>query len=1445
MHYDRSLNDLDSPALSPLDMKRMQDFHRELAKDRLDQCARCKEKWFDMRLQAGVCHRCRGRDKGKTEELPFLISTANFTDPGSIPDDLPKLTQVEEMLIARVHVFVEIRQVRGQQYKYSGHVCNFLRDIGKVYTRLPLLPENLEMVIIRPANTATAPGLSRQFRQDYRVRREAVWQWLQFLKTNHPGYRDIGLDHSVLGRLPIDGNVMDQIAAHDLPAEEDSIDIDLPDEEPPEVAAIPDMIIDHNELERLQQDAGVGNLTQPEFRSTPLREFNRNQALLSLAFPTLFPRGEAEFVTPRPRSIGFSAYIEHLMKYHDGRFARHPRFRYVVFNTLMRQQVNKKSNWFIKKREALDIDAIKAAFVNPEDPHARRILNSIVRHSASIRGTRPFWNGKRINLESYVRALKSPCLFLTFSPADYHWDSLHRFMPNYEAWVEAEPNERIRIARIALLENPHIAAFHFHRRFDAFMTCVIKPRFNVSDHWNRYEWQGRGSPHNHGFVWNKVAPELDTEDARSRQAWADYWGVHVTAINPGAVPISERTPMSLPPEQQENTLHHLSALLNRVQCHNCTTTYCLTIKKGATPDCEPTCRFYAPWEPRETPTVSKDLNPKHFMFSPVRNDDRLNTYNRLLTMSWMANTDVTPCTGSQAVLNYIGKYCTKEEKKTTAYVDLVKSILPHLNTTSPMLSLVSKMMNKLVGERDWSAQEVCHLLLNLPLQKGSRQVISLDCRVKAQQSVNLDINEDGEVQEKGKSFLQKYQDRPTGLAYLTFFSFLRDYNFEKYQSRPIAPQRLINYFPRYSPSKDLEDYSRVKMMMHHPFRRIETLLLKDLDPDGNPDIDDTYDSFTSALISCQNEHIHPELDGVDDGLSPLPDAIDIDEFEGQQEAQDNNDLEWAALAGQRPGRDNTNLEDGNALGHRDIDRLFDWSPCVNTHPDVTPDWWNEQKTAFPKSLEVEYASQTVVDSLNLKQRQIYDLVIDHFEASVAAEQNNSPPPPQLLLQDDGKAGTGKSFVIKTMSAHLQQMAASAGHRNPVQRAAPTGVAAHGISGRTLHALFRLPIRASAFQPLKPADIQSVQATLRSCKYLICDEKSMISLRQMHWLDQRCRQIFPRGADMPFGGLNVILLGDFFQLPPVGSLALYNTGMLKSELDIAGRVAYHQFNRTIELDEIVRQQGAGEAPFRQALEGLRHNTVTRNDWDLLTTRVAAQLTDTEVHAFDDAIRIFGRKIDVNEYNQDKMAALNVPVIQLEALHEGHQASDASFDDASNLHKTLPICIGARIMLTENLWTERGLVNGALGTVIDLTWSEGATVKKDLPLAVLVAFDKYEDDGPCLYRTDAGCPVVPIFTSRREFFRGAAQCHRTQFPLTVAFAVTVHKAQGMTVDQAVLNIARKDFVVGLTYVAVSRVKSLSGILFESPFDFIRFKGIPTHTETMRLADKARRLSEVVAL
>jgi ATP-dependent DNA helicase PIF1 len=116
------------------------------------------------------------------------------------------------------------------------------------------------------------------------------------------------------------------------------------------------------------------------------------------------------------------------------------------------------------------------------------------------------------------------------------------------------------------------------------------------------------------------------------------------------------------------------------------------------------------------------------------------------------------------------------------------------------------------------------------------------------------------------------------------------------------------------------------------------------------------------------------------------------------------------------------------------------------------------------------------------------------------------------------------------------------------------------------------------------------------------------------------------------------------------------------------------------------------------------------------------------------------------------------------------------------------------------------------------------------------------GPSL-GNEGGHSLVPIFRSRRDFYRGAASCFRTQFPITNAYAITVHKAQGMSVKKAVLNLTARDFVAGLSYVAVSRVKSLRGILFEEPFDFERFRVRISDTVKSRLADRERRLPEHV--
>ncbi|KAG7402446.1 hypothetical protein Forpi1262_v018957 [Fusarium oxysporum f. sp. raphani] len=183
---------------------------------------------------------------------------------------------------------------------------------------------------------------------------------------------------------------------------------------------VPDLLPEDTEMEALhsrilgeERDEPVPvrqptqhQLEMPDIRRTPVNEFNRSQALLSMAFPTLFPRGQAEFVEPRLRPIKYADYIQHALRWHDGRFARHPTFRFVVFNTLMRAQARAKSSYFVKqhhqRRGPITRDDLLEAFQNPESADAQQLLNSINRQTAQLRGTRPYWYRKRRELESYA-----------------------------------------------------------------------------------------------------------------------------------------------------------------------------------------------------------------------------------------------------------------------------------------------------------------------------------------------------------------------------------------------------------------------------------------------------------------------------------------------------------------------------------------------------------------------------------------------------------------------------------------------------------------------------------------------------------------------------------------------------------------------------------------------------------------------------------------------------------------------------------------------------------------------------------------------------------------------------------------------------------------------------------------------------------------------------------
>jgi ATP-dependent DNA helicase PIF1 len=176
-----------------------------------------------------------------------------------------------------------------------------------------------------------------------------------------------------------------------------------------------------------------------------------------------------------------------------------------------------------------------------------------------------------------------------------------------------------------------------------------------------------------------------------------------------------------------------------------------------------------------------------------------------------------------------------------------------------------------------------------------------------------------------------------------------------------------------------------------------------------------------------------------------------------------------------------------------------------------------------------------------------------------------------------------------------------------------------------------------------------------------------------------------------------------------------------------------------------------------------------------------------------------------FNHTNLRDLLNPVIAIRAIHHSSaEAEKADTQTAGNLQKVFFVSINSRVMLTSNMWVERSLVNGSFGFVRDFVWPAGTVNPRNtMPLAILVAFNNYKDDAPYFVKHN-GKHLVPLFPVRRSFGRGLA---RTQFKLVVAYAITVHKSQGISTRRAVLNISnKKEFAPGLTYVALSRVTTV---------------------------------------
>ena len=204
--------------------------------------------------------------------------------------------------------------------------------------------------------------------------------------------------------------------------------------------------------------------------------------------------------------------------------------------------------------------------------------------------------------------------------------------------------------------------------------------------------------------------------------------------------------------------------------------------------------------------------------------------------------------------------------------------------------------------------------------------------------------------------------------------------------------------------------------------------------------------------------------------------------------------------------------------------------------------------------------------------------------------------------------------------------------------------------------------------------------------------------------------------------------------------------------------------------------------------------------------------TDLTPFAEALHLYPTVEAVVEHNIDKLKDCGQPIATIKAVHTGANAAKASSDDAGGLEAVICLAKSARVMLTSNLWVEVGLVNGAMGTIEAICYRSGGP--PDLPLAVMVKFDHYA--GPL---QDSTVPITPL---RRTWSNSGVQCSRLQLPLKLAWAVTIHKSQGLTLNKVVIDVGKK-FSCGLTFVACSRVCHITDLLFSPPFPFQRLSNL----------------------
>jgi ATP-dependent DNA helicase PIF1 len=378
----------------------------------------------------------------------------------------------------------------------------------------------------------------------------------------------------------------------------------------------------------------------------------------------------------------------------------------------------------------------------------------------------------------------------------------------------------------------------------------------------------------------------------------------------------------------------------------------------------------------------------------------------------------------------------------------------------------------------------------------------------------------------------------------------------------------------------------------------------------------------------------------------------------------------------------------------------------------------------------------------------------------------------------GRAGTGKSTLLSYFKLTTSKQVAVL---------APTGVAALNVSGQTIHSFFKFRPDVTPESARKRIRGEN-EDIYRKLDAIVIDEVSMVRADLLDCVDAFLRLNGP-AAGSPFGGLQMIFIGDLYQLPPVVTSAekmLFKTLYL-SPYFFSARIFHGLEVEFVELEKIYRQQ---DGRFIDLLNAIRNRTVTEEDLELLNSRFDPGF---DPPADDYYIHLTSTNDLADRYNEEQLKKLKGRTWTSTGIIEGEFGKEYLPTAAA-----LKLKKGAQIMLLNNDAGERW-VNGTIGRIS--------------------TFSKDPDGGPIVkVRLNSGrqVEVTPYTWEIFRFFLKDGNLDSeavgmfTQFPLRLAFAVTIHKSQGKTFERVIIDVGNGTFAPGQMYVALSRCTSLEGVV-----------------------------------